>query len=121
MPAFSQQSGSDGHAPQALPRSDITQLDGARVDNADHVMVAAGRIDQLLKVECRDNDEVPALINDVIRAIPGVRAHRDVHLPTPREAVSRPGFRGEPPWNPGALHSAVAGVQCVAARRRPTT
>jgi Lrp/AsnC family transcriptional regulator, regulator for asnA, asnC and gidA len=37
-------------------------------------MVAAGRIDQLLKVECRDNDELPALIHDVIRAIPGVRA-----------------------------------------------
>ena len=75
MPAFSQQSGSDGHAPQALPRSDITQLDGARVDNADQVMVAvAGRFHQLLEVKCRDNDELPALINDVIRAIPGVRA-----------------------------------------------
>lgn len=30
----------------------------------------AGRFHQLLEVECRDNDELPALINDVIRAIP---------------------------------------------------
>jgi hypothetical protein len=30
----------------------------------------AGRFHQLLEVECRDNDELPALINEVIQAIP---------------------------------------------------
>ena len=32
------------------------------------MVAVAGRFHQLLEVECRDNDELPALINDVIRA-----------------------------------------------------
>jgi Lrp/AsnC family transcriptional regulator for asnA, asnC and gidA len=45
----------------------------AEVDNVDYMVVAAGRFQQLLEVVCRDNEELLALINDVIPAIPGVR------------------------------------------------
>lgn len=40
----------------------------------DYVVIASGRYDLLLEVVCEDNDHLFALVNDVIRATPGVRA-----------------------------------------------
>jgi Lrp/AsnC family transcriptional regulator for asnA, asnC and gidA len=46
----------------------------AHVDNVDYVVVTTGRFDLVVEVICRDHEELLHLINDVIRAIPGVRA-----------------------------------------------
>jgi Lrp/AsnC family transcriptional regulator for asnA, asnC and gidA len=46
----------------------------AQVDNVDYVVVVTGRFDLVVEVVCRDHEELLHLINDVIRAIPGVRA-----------------------------------------------
>jgi Lrp/AsnC family transcriptional regulator, regulator for asnA, asnC and gidA len=46
----------------------------AHVDNVDYVVVTTGRFDLVVEVVCRDHEELLHLINDVIRAIPGVRA-----------------------------------------------
>jgi Lrp/AsnC family transcriptional regulator, regulator for asnA, asnC and gidA len=46
----------------------------AKVDNVDYVVVTTGRFDLLIEVVCRDHEELLAIINDVIRTIPGVRA-----------------------------------------------
>jgi Lrp/AsnC family transcriptional regulator for asnA, asnC and gidA len=46
----------------------------AQVDNVDYVVVTSGRFDLLIEVVCRDNEELLTLINDGIRAIPGVRS-----------------------------------------------
>jgi Lrp/AsnC family transcriptional regulator, regulator for asnA, asnC and gidA len=46
----------------------------AEVDNVDYVVVTTGRFDLVVEVVCRDHEELLHLINDVIRAIPGVRA-----------------------------------------------
>jgi Lrp/AsnC family transcriptional regulator for asnA, asnC and gidA len=46
----------------------------AEVDNVDYVVVTTGRFDLVLEVVCRDHEELLHIINDVIRAIPGVRA-----------------------------------------------
>jgi Lrp/AsnC family transcriptional regulator, regulator for asnA, asnC and gidA len=46
----------------------------AQVDNVDYVVVTTGRFDLVVEVVCRDHQELLHLINDVIRAIPGVRA-----------------------------------------------
>jgi Lrp/AsnC family transcriptional regulator, regulator for asnA, asnC and gidA len=46
----------------------------AQVDNVDYVVVTTGRFDLVVEVICRDHEELLHLINDVIRAIPGVRA-----------------------------------------------
>jgi Lrp/AsnC family transcriptional regulator for asnA, asnC and gidA len=46
----------------------------AQVDNVDYVVVTTGRFDLVVEVVCRDHQELLQLINDVIRAIPGVRA-----------------------------------------------
>ncbi len=46
----------------------------AEVDNVDYVVVTTGRFDLVVEVVCRDNEELMRLINDVIRAVPGVRA-----------------------------------------------
>jgi Lrp/AsnC family transcriptional regulator for asnA, asnC and gidA len=46
----------------------------AQVDNVDYVVVTSGRFDLLIEVVCRDNEELLALVNDVIRAMPGVRS-----------------------------------------------
>ncbi|MGH9214800.1 MAG: Lrp/AsnC family transcriptional regulator [Acidimicrobiales bacterium] len=46
----------------------------AEVDNVDYVVVTTGRFDLVLEVVCRDHEELLQIINDVIRAIPGVRA-----------------------------------------------
>jgi Lrp/AsnC family transcriptional regulator for asnA, asnC and gidA len=46
----------------------------AQVDNVDYVVVTTGRFDLVVEVVCRDHEELLHLINDVIRAIPGVRA-----------------------------------------------
>jgi Lrp/AsnC family transcriptional regulator for asnA, asnC and gidA len=45
----------------------------AQVDNVDYVVVTTGRFDLVVEVVCRDHEELLHLINDVIRAIPGVR------------------------------------------------
>ena len=58
----------------------------AQVDEVDYVVVTTGRFDLLVEVVCRDNEELLRLINDVIRAIPGVRATEMFTLPAPREA-----------------------------------
>jgi Lrp/AsnC family transcriptional regulator for asnA, asnC and gidA len=46
----------------------------AEVDNVDYVVVTTGRFDLVVEVVCRDHGELLNLINDVVRAIPGVRA-----------------------------------------------
>jgi len=46
----------------------------AEVDNVDYVVVTTGRFDLVVEVVCRDHEELLHIINDVIRAIPGVRA-----------------------------------------------
>ncbi|MGH9229508.1 MAG: Lrp/AsnC family transcriptional regulator [Acidimicrobiales bacterium] len=46
----------------------------AKVDNVDYVVVTTGRFDLVIEVVCRDHEELLHIINDVIRAIPGVRA-----------------------------------------------
>jgi Lrp/AsnC family transcriptional regulator for asnA, asnC and gidA len=46
----------------------------AQVDNVDYVVLTTGRFDLVVEVVCRDHEELLHLINDVIRAIPGVRA-----------------------------------------------
>jgi Lrp/AsnC family transcriptional regulator, regulator for asnA, asnC and gidA len=46
----------------------------AQVDNVDYVVVTTGRFDLVVEVVCRDHQELLHLINDVIRALPGVRA-----------------------------------------------
>ncbi|MEJ5254764.1 MAG: Lrp/AsnC family transcriptional regulator [Acidimicrobiales bacterium] len=45
----------------------------AEIPEVDYVVITAGRFDLLVEVVCRDNEELLALVNDVIRAIPGVR------------------------------------------------
>ena len=46
----------------------------AEVDNVDYVVVTTGRFDLVVEVVCRDHEELLHIINDVVRAIPGVRA-----------------------------------------------
>ena len=46
----------------------------AEFANVDYVVVTTGRFDLLVEVVCRDHEELLHIINDVIRAIPGVRA-----------------------------------------------
>ena len=46
----------------------------AEVDNVDYVVVTTGRFDLVVEVVCRDHEELLHIINDVIRAVPGVRA-----------------------------------------------
>ncbi|WP_421120268.1 Lrp/AsnC family transcriptional regulator [Aquihabitans daechungensis] len=40
----------------------------------DYVVIASGSFDLLLEVVCEDNDQLLDLVNDVIRATPGVRS-----------------------------------------------
>jgi len=46
----------------------------AKVDEVAYVVVTTGRFDMLVEVVCRDNEQLLALVNDVIRALPGVRS-----------------------------------------------
>ena len=46
----------------------------ADIPDVDYVVVTAGSFDLLLEVVCEDDDHLFSLINDKIRAIPGVRA-----------------------------------------------
>ena len=46
----------------------------AAVDAIDYVVLTAGSFDVLAEVVCVDDDALLALLNDTIRAIPGVRA-----------------------------------------------
>ena len=46
----------------------------AKVDEVSYVVVTTGRFDMLVEVVCRDNEQLLALVNDVIRALPGVRS-----------------------------------------------
>jgi Lrp/AsnC family transcriptional regulator for asnA, asnC and gidA len=45
----------------------------AKIDEVAYVVVTSGRFDLLVEVVCRDNEQLLALVNDVVRAIPGVR------------------------------------------------
>jgi Lrp/AsnC family transcriptional regulator for asnA, asnC and gidA len=45
----------------------------AKVDEVSYVVVTSGRFDLLVEVVCRDNEELLTIVNDVIRALPGVR------------------------------------------------
>jgi Lrp/AsnC family transcriptional regulator, regulator for asnA, asnC and gidA len=45
----------------------------AQVDEVDYVVVTSGRFDLLVEVVCRDNEQLLAVVNDVIRTLPGVR------------------------------------------------
>lgn len=44
------------------------------IDEIDYVVIASGAYDILLEVVCEDNDHLLDLVNDVIRATPGVRS-----------------------------------------------
>jgi Lrp/AsnC family transcriptional regulator for asnA, asnC and gidA len=44
------------------------------IGEIDYVVIASGSFDLLLEVVCEDNDHLLALVNDVIRATPGVRS-----------------------------------------------
>jgi Lrp/AsnC family transcriptional regulator for asnA, asnC and gidA len=46
----------------------------AAVDEVDYVVITAGRFDVLLEVVCADHDALLTLLNDVVRAVPGVRS-----------------------------------------------
>jgi Lrp/AsnC family transcriptional regulator, regulator for asnA, asnC and gidA len=46
----------------------------ALVDEVSYVVVTAGRFDLLVEVVCRDNEQLLGIVNDVVRAIPGVKA-----------------------------------------------
>jgi Lrp/AsnC family transcriptional regulator for asnA, asnC and gidA len=54
---------------------DLRELAGrlAAVPEIDYVVICAGSFDLLIEVVCQDDDHLLALINDVIRSIPGVR------------------------------------------------
>lgn len=45
----------------------------AQVDEVDYVVVTSGRFDLLVEVVCRDNEQLLQIVNDVVRALPGVR------------------------------------------------
>ena len=45
----------------------------AAVPEIDYVVICAGSFDILIELVCQDDDHLLALINDVIRSIPGVR------------------------------------------------
>ncbi|MGH9262903.1 MAG: Lrp/AsnC family transcriptional regulator [Acidimicrobiales bacterium] len=45
----------------------------AKIDEVAYVVVTSGRFDLLVEVVCRDNEQLLALVNDGVRAIPGVR------------------------------------------------
>jgi Lrp/AsnC family transcriptional regulator, regulator for asnA, asnC and gidA len=45
----------------------------ADIDEVAYVVVTSGRFDLLVEVVCRDNEQLLALVNDVVRAVPGVR------------------------------------------------
>lgn len=44
----------------------------AEVPELDYVVITSGRFDLLVEVVCSDNEELLTLVNDVIRAVPGV-------------------------------------------------
>ncbi|MEZ5180840.1 MAG: Lrp/AsnC family transcriptional regulator [Acidimicrobiales bacterium] len=44
------------------------------IDEIDYVVIASGRFDLLLEVVCEDSDQLLELVNDTIRATPGVRS-----------------------------------------------
>jgi Lrp/AsnC family transcriptional regulator, regulator for asnA, asnC and gidA len=46
----------------------------AALDEVDYVVVSAGRFDVLAEVVCEDNEQLLDLVNDVLRAQPGVRS-----------------------------------------------
>lgn len=46
----------------------------AAIVEIDYVVIASGAYDLLLEVICEDNDHLLTLVNDVIRATPGVRS-----------------------------------------------
>jgi Lrp/AsnC family transcriptional regulator, regulator for asnA, asnC and gidA len=46
----------------------------AEVDEIDYVVITAGRYDLLVEVVCTGHDELLHLVNDVVRAVPGVRS-----------------------------------------------
>jgi Lrp/AsnC family transcriptional regulator for asnA, asnC and gidA len=43
------------------------------VPEIDYVVITAGSFDLICEVVCTDDDELLALVNDKIRAVPGVR------------------------------------------------
>jgi Lrp/AsnC family transcriptional regulator for asnA, asnC and gidA len=45
----------------------------AKVDEVSYVVVTSGRFDLLVEVVCRDNEQLLAVVNDVMRSLPGVR------------------------------------------------
>jgi Lrp/AsnC family transcriptional regulator, regulator for asnA, asnC and gidA len=46
----------------------------AEVDEIDYVVITSGAFDLLLEVVCTDHEQLFTLLNDVVRAVPGVRA-----------------------------------------------
>jgi len=46
----------------------------AALDDVDYVVMCAGSFDLLVEVVCSDDDHLLALLNDGIRAVPGVRS-----------------------------------------------
>ena len=52
----------------------------------DYVVITAGSFDLLVEVVCEDDDHLLEIINQRIRAIPGVRDHRELRLPEAPQA-----------------------------------
>ena len=46
----------------------------AAIPEIDYVVIASGGFDLILEVVCEDTDHLMTLVNDVLRAIPGVRS-----------------------------------------------
>lgn len=51
---------------------DVAEAAGARAE-IDYVVLTSGRFDLILEAVCPDTDDLLVLLNDVVRAIPGVR------------------------------------------------
>ena len=58
----------------------------AAMDEVDYVVITAGSYDLLVEVVCEDDEHLLEVVNRRIRALPGVRDHRDLRLPEAPQA-----------------------------------
>ena len=72
------------HASRATSRPVADEL--ADMAEVDYVVITAGSFDLLVEVVCEDDDHLLESVNKRIRALPGVRDHRDLRLPQAPQA-----------------------------------
>ena len=77
--------GDDRHPRRGRHRSRRRRA-GEAMPEVDYVVVTAGSFDLLVEVVCEDDDHLLELLNERIRAIPGVAQHRDLRLPEAAQA-----------------------------------